>query len=122
MSDFENMTYGEAQDLVAHVAAERVRWGKNYSGKDVGQVKILDALVVLAQGNSDDFAEGDLRRSLATANRQAGAAKAREAKAQKTIKELRAELKADLNVVLPVKLDAFPLSFPTDRGDDSDGA
>ena len=117
MSTFENMTYDEAQDIVAHVAAERVRWGKNYTAKDVGIVKVLDALTVLAQGNADDFAEGDLRKSLATANRQAGAAKAREAKAQNTIKDLRAELVKHE----PVKLDAFPLSFPTDRGDDNDG-
>jgi hypothetical protein len=113
MSD---MTYDEAQDIVAHVAAERIRWGKQYLAHDVGRGKILDALVALAAGSADDFAEGDLRRSLATANRQAGAAKAREAKAQNTIKELRAEL-AEYIVTVPV----FPLQYPTSQGDDSEG-
>lgn len=107
MSD---MTYEEAQDIVSHVAAERLRWGKNYKGSDVGTFKILDALVALARGDTNDYAEGDLKKSLATANRQLGAAKAREAKSKATIKELREKLAA--GEPQSVTLAAFPLALP----------
>ena len=115
------MTYEEAQDVVSHVVAERLKWGKMYKASDIGMFKILDALAAMAKGASDDFAEGDLRKSLATANRQLGAAKARAVQAKTTIADLRtqvAQLKhggdETLDKDFERKIEAFPLQFPTE--------
>lgn len=70
------MTLEQANKIFAEVAEGRLRWGKMYDLKAVGEARVLDAIVVIAkEGN---HAETDLRAQLATSNRQLGMAKARE--------------------------------------------
>jgi septal ring factor EnvC (AmiA/AmiB activator) len=92
-----SLSIEQAQDLVSHVVANKVRWGKMYNGDDLGLEKILDALIVIAQSDSHEVAE--VRKGLATANRQVGAHKAREAKLTKQIEGLKNEV-ANLNALV----------------------
>ena len=82
----------QAQDIVAHVVTNRVRWGQMYDGGDIGLSKMMDALIVIAQSDSHEV--GEVRKGLATANRQIGAHKAREAKLTKKVENLNAEITA----------------------------
>lgn len=79
------MTDDRARDIVSHVVAQRLRWGKHYQGDDIdgGMPSIFDALILLAY--AEDGSTKELRDSLAKANRQLGAAKAREAKLKKRL-------------------------------------
>lgn len=81
------MTEERARDIVSHVVAQRLRWGKHYAGDDIngGMTSVFDALILLAYAENDETKE--LRDSLAKANRQLGAAKARETKLRKQLKE-----------------------------------
>jgi len=84
------ITLEQAQDIMSHVVSQKVRWGNMYDGSDVGVSKMLDALIVLAK--EDTAGASEARASLATANRQLGAAKARETKDRKQIETLKAEV------------------------------
>jgi hypothetical protein len=76
-----DMTPAKAHQITAHVAAQRLRWGKHYDATDIGLHNLLDAIVVLGhEGNKED---AGLRDQITTLNRQLAAAKAREAKAAK---------------------------------------
>lgn len=77
----QTMTVEEAADLVSHVVAQRIRWGKHYDGQEYKADRLLDALVVLAQ--SENLETSRLREELTLANRRLAAANAREAKAAK---------------------------------------
>jgi len=83
----ESMTLERAENLVAHVIKERARWGKLYDGTSLDLNQVLDALVFLHENESQEVL--DLRKSLATSNRQLGASKAREARLNKVNGELR---------------------------------
>lgn len=87
----------QSQDILAHVVSQRVRWGKMYDGSDIGLAKMMDALITLAQSDSHEVAE--VRKGLATANRTAGAGKAREAKLTKQVEGLKNEI-ATLNAII----------------------
>lgn len=75
------MTPEKAADIVSHVVANRLRWGKQYDGSDILRSDLLDALVVIAQNGNN--AEGELREELTRLRRQLAAANAREAKLKK---------------------------------------
>ncbi len=77
----ETLTLDEATNIVSHVVASRLKWGKHYDGSDLGYAKILDALVAIAQTENSETTE--LRKELAAANRRVGAANARLAKYEK---------------------------------------
>jgi len=89
-SPLSEITLEQAQDIMSHVVSQKVRWGNMYDGSDVGVSKMLDALIVLAK--EDTAGASEARASLATANRQLGAAKARETKDRKQIETLKAEV------------------------------
>lgn len=91
------MELSKAQDILAHIVGNRVRWGKMYDASDIGLEKLTEALIALSQGDVSEAA--DLRASLANANRQLGAAKSREAKTKKQIEALKAEI-AGLDAVI----------------------
>lgn len=99
MRELDNidMTLEQAQDHLAHIVAQRVRWGKQYDASDIGIDKITDALVRLAFAENTETAE--LRKELALSNRQNGATGAREAKLKKQVESLKAEI-ATLNAVV----------------------
>jgi septal ring factor EnvC (AmiA/AmiB activator) len=86
------MNVEQARDILSHIVAQRVRWGKQYDAGDIGLDKVTDALVALAHEDSDETLE--LRKSLAKANRQVGAANARETKLKNKVKELEDETNA----------------------------
>lgn len=95
MSD---MTFQQAQDILAHIVAQRVRWGKLYDPvDDVGAKKVSDALLAYAQNETHEVEE--IRKSLTTANRQLAAAGARETKQKKKIEVLKKEID-NLNAVI----------------------
>jgi hypothetical protein len=75
------MNYEQAQDMLSHIVAQQLRWGKQYDASEFGLDKVVEALIALAQ--SEDSELGTLRAELAKANRQAGASKARETKLKK---------------------------------------
>jgi hypothetical protein len=102
-----------AQDILSHIVAQRVRWGQQYDASDIGMDKIVDALLALAHAEDDGTA--DLRKSLATANRQAGAGKAREVKLKKTIEELRDEI-TNLDAIVDQLLDSRDTEGSTEDG------
>ena len=91
------MELEKAQDILAHVVAQRVRWGNMWDASEIGLDKLTDALIAISQGDVSEAA--DLRQSLATANRQTGAANARETKLKKKITKLEQEIKALNNLV-----------------------
>lgn len=84
------MELSKAQDILAHIVEQRVRWGKMYSPTDIGVEQLTEALIALSQGDATEVK--DLRQSLATANRQLGAAKARETRYTKQIEGLKNEV------------------------------
>lgn len=90
MSLNDDMTLEQAQDIMAHVVANRVRWGNMYDGDDIGMSKMMRALIVLAK--EDSHAVAEVRKGLTTSNRQAAAGKAREAKMKKQIEGLQNEI------------------------------
>lgn len=86
------MSIEKARDIVAHIVAQQVRWGKLYDAEEIGLKQLVEALIAIAQGDSEEVTE--VRKSLATANRQVGAANAREARYKKQIEELKNENEA----------------------------
>ena len=91
------MDFEQAKDIMSHVVSQKVRWGNMYDGSDIGMPKMLDALIIISQEDTAEAAE--VRKGLATANRQLGAAKARETKDRKQIEELKIEV-ANLNALV----------------------
>ena len=83
MSEHEQMTLEQARAVVAETVAMRLQWGKMFSAKDIGEARLLDALVVFAQHEGKHDAE--LKEQLTKANRQLGAALAREKKYRKKL-------------------------------------
>ena len=77
----EGVSLEEASNIISHVVAQRLKWGKHYDGSDLGYTKILDALVIMAQSENEETTE--LRKELAASNRRVGAANARLAKYEK---------------------------------------
>lgn len=92
-----DMTLSQAQDHLAHIVAQRLRWGKQYDASEIGIDRLTDALVLLAYAENGEAAE--LQKQLTSANRAAGAGKAREAKLSKRIDTLETEV-ANLNKVI----------------------
>ena len=68
------MTREQAEKLLAEVAAQRLRWGKMYTKKDLPE-QALDALVFLA--TEDSKANADLKAQLTASNRRYAALNAR---------------------------------------------
>ena len=85
----KEMTFERAEDIVAHVARERERWGKHYTGDDIGLAEILDALIYIF--NHESQREKELKDSQTLLNRQLAAANAREARMKKQIAVLKGE-------------------------------
>ena len=83
------MTEEKARNIVSHIVSQRIRWQQQYDGGEFTLGTLMDALVILAYSENEEAAE--LRKSLATANRQVGAANARETKRAKQIEELKGE-------------------------------
>ena len=81
----ESFTHEQAADLVAHVVRERERWGKHYTGDDIGIDTILDCLIFMAQEGTEDVRE--MRDTITRLNRQAAAYNAREARYKKLLDE-----------------------------------
>ncbi len=108
------MTEEQARDILAHIVAQRIRWGKQYDGSEFGYMRLIDALVVLAYAENNETAE--LRASLATANRQEGAGRAREGKLKKKVENLENEITA-LNAVIDRLSNAAESSEDGERED-----
>lgn len=85
----ESFTHEQAADLVAHVVRERERWGKHYTGDDIGIDIILDCLIFMSQEGTEDVRE--LRESIKQKNLQLGAAQARETKLRADLKKAKGE-------------------------------
>lgn len=81
------MTLEQAQDILAHIVSQRVRWGVQYDGGEIGLDKMMDAIVMLGQHENNELAE--LKEALTKANRQLAAANARETKLRNQIEELK---------------------------------
>lgn len=80
------MTPERARKIFAHVAEQRLRWGKHYHGDDEGIHNILDAMVVIAhEGNKVD---ADTQAEITKLRRQLAAANARDAKRGKAAANL----------------------------------
>jgi len=79
------MTEDRARDIVSHVVANRLRWGKYYQGDDIdgGITAVFDALILLAYAENDTTKE--LRDTITKLNRQLGASKARETQLKKRL-------------------------------------
>ena len=92
------MTIDEARALVAAAIEQRNKWGKHFGNKDL-HPEFLDALVELDETEGAEVAV--MREALAEertlANRQLGAAKARETRMKNQIAALKAELAAFMN-------------------------
>ena len=85
-------TLEDARQVVAYVAENRIRWGKQYTGDDVGIHKLMDALKLLAQEDNERITGRD--DEIAALNRTIGAAKGREARNENIKAQLREELDA----------------------------
>lgn len=83
MSEHDQMTLEQARAIVAEATAMRLQWGKMFQAKDIGEARLLDALVVFARHEGQHDAE--LKEQLTKANRQLGAALAREKKYRKKL-------------------------------------
>lgn len=83
----EAFTQEEAEDLVKHVVRERERWGKHYTGDDIGIDKILDCLIFMSTAETAEVRE--LRETVTRLNRQGAAYKAREARYKKLLAEAK---------------------------------
>ena len=81
------MTEEQARDILAHIVAQRVRWGVQYDGGEIGLDNLMEALVVL--GQADNQAYADLKEELTKANRQLAAANARETKLRNDLEKLK---------------------------------
>lgn len=83
------MLFEEAKHILVHVAKERARWGKNYSGKDIGQVKVLEAAGVIGeQLEVNEVASAEKIREL---QGKLSAALAREGRLKKQIEKQEEE-------------------------------
>ena len=89
----ESFTQEEAEDLVKHVVRERERWGKHYTGDDIGVDKILDCLIFMSTAETAEVKE--LRETVTRLNRQGAAYKAREARYKKLLGEAKGEVTDD---------------------------
>ena len=49
------LTDEQARDIIHHVARERLRWGKHYTGDDVGLSVLLDALIHIARHENQEI-------------------------------------------------------------------
>lgn len=85
------MTIDEARVFIKQVTELRRKFGKQLTTKDFDSYTLLEALVLLddAGGADAEAALVALKEDRALANRQLGAAKAREVRMQKEIMELR---------------------------------
>lgn len=79
--NIENLDLEKSIAVVKYVGEQRARWGKHYTGDDIGTEKLMDALVILGQA-LDDKDTGSAELLLKT-KRQLTAALAREAKLKK---------------------------------------
>jgi hypothetical protein len=70
------MTLEQANKIFAEVAEGRIRWGKLFDLKNVGEGRVLDAIATLAKHENHEVTE--LKRALLTSQKQLGMAKARE--------------------------------------------
>lgn len=77
------MTLEQARAIVAEATEQRIRWGKMFRAKDIGEERLLDALVVFAKHEGQH--DVDLKAQLTLANRQLGAALSREKKYRKKL-------------------------------------
>lgn len=84
------MDINEAKNILSHIVAQTVRWGKQYDGSDIGLAKLMAALLVVAKEDNSEVTA--LRKELATSNRQKGAGEAREMRYKKRIEELQQEV------------------------------
>ena len=84
------MTHAQAEDMVAHVVTEKLRWEQQYDASDIGSKKLAEALVLIAFHENSEMK--DIRESLATANRQIGAFNAREARDKNYKEKLKQEI------------------------------
>ena len=81
------MLFDEAKHVLVHVARERVRWGKHYSGKDIGQAKILEAVGVI--GDQLDTNQITSEEKIKELQGQLSAALAREGRLKKQVEKLQ---------------------------------
>ena len=51
-----DLTDDQARDLLNHVARERLRWGKHYTGDDIGLSVLMDALIQIAKNENQELA------------------------------------------------------------------
>lgn len=73
-----DLSYAQAVDILNHVVTQKERWGKQYNGSEMGVDTLMDALIVFAKADNEQYAE--LKAELSKANRQLAAANARETK------------------------------------------
>jgi len=69
-------TQEQAEDMLAHIVAQRARWGKHYTGDDIGLHRLMDVLVALAQGESNRMAA--VQEEMTLLRKQLAASGARE--------------------------------------------
>ena len=81
-----------AKKIVAHVAAQRKRWGLLSGFGEYSQEEVLDALMAIHNANILDIDGDDLREQVTKANRAKGAAVSRELRQKQISDELRAEV------------------------------
>ena len=82
-----DLSYAQAVDILNHVVTHKERWGKQYNGSEMGVDTLMDALIVFAKADNEQYAE--LKAELSKANRQLAAANARETKLKKQIETLK---------------------------------
>ena len=82
-----DLSYAQAVDILNHVVTQKERWGKQYNGSEMGVDTLMDALIVFAKADNEQYAE--LKPELSKANRQLAAANARETKLKKQIETLK---------------------------------
>lgn len=82
-----DLSYAQAVDILNHVVTQKERWGKQYNGSEMGVDTLMDALIVFAKADNEQYAE--LKAELSKANRQLVAANARETKLKKQIETLK---------------------------------
>lgn len=82
-----DLSYAQAVDILNHVVTQKERWGKQYNGSEMGVDTLMDALIVFAKADNEQYAE--LKSELSKANRQLAAANARETKLKKQIETLK---------------------------------
>jgi len=85
------MTLEEAEAIIKEAAEMREKWGKHFTGQEMGVENILDALLIVHKEYSEASKE-----ALAKANRQLGMSKAREIQRTKERDEAREKLKENV--------------------------